>query len=429
MNRRIALQILGLPPSATLSEARKAYIKLVKQWHPDQYSFDSGLQEDAERALRQVNIAWEFLQADLESMEDEVASEKAKERPQDRPPTSPGKPEHNEDEERDYSSHGSKQERQTLHNRGAKTRFNARNYDMPFTLFIVVCGVVFSLARGSHPTSDSQVPKTATKAGTETYYDHPTKSPVIDAPNISYPGFSEQATKADESVSRSQNIAVDPQPRIGSNLQDVDGSRQPVVKIGSTTISEERFTLGSSESDVLKIQGVPSSVNDYVTFKVLGYDEDSVEIRKGQVSAWSNSGGTLRVVLLPRENSKAGTFSLQSPTDTVISLQGTPTTIKDYLTFQVYYYGRDCVELKGGVVTGWKNQHGGLSVSLGDALPSNFFAIDSTIEELVSAQGTPTELDDYFLTKVFRYGSDSVTVRDGRVISYENRGKSLKLRP
>lgn len=53
------LEILGLPPDATLEEARRAYRDLVRRWHPDRLPPE--MRAEGTARLAAANRAWEAL--------------------------------------------------------------------------------------------------------------------------------------------------------------------------------------------------------------------------------------------------------------------------------------------------------------------------------------------------------------------------------
>lgn len=61
MDIRKCLEILGIDEDASLDEVKQAYRDMVKVWHPDRFSNDPRLQKKAERAMRDVNLAYETL--------------------------------------------------------------------------------------------------------------------------------------------------------------------------------------------------------------------------------------------------------------------------------------------------------------------------------------------------------------------------------
>lgn len=64
MKRTEALSVLGLPPTATLSEIRAAHIALAWKWHPDRFGTDPDRRADAEERLKDINVAYQALLAE-----------------------------------------------------------------------------------------------------------------------------------------------------------------------------------------------------------------------------------------------------------------------------------------------------------------------------------------------------------------------------
>jgi curved DNA-binding protein CbpA len=59
VNPSDSFHLLHLSPNATLKEARSAYMRLVKRWHPDQFSDDPRQLEIAQEKLKAINAAYE----------------------------------------------------------------------------------------------------------------------------------------------------------------------------------------------------------------------------------------------------------------------------------------------------------------------------------------------------------------------------------
>ncbi len=52
---------LGVTPSASLREAKRAYKKLVKRWHPDRYASDTQAQAEATLRLQRITEAYQVI--------------------------------------------------------------------------------------------------------------------------------------------------------------------------------------------------------------------------------------------------------------------------------------------------------------------------------------------------------------------------------
>ena len=51
-------QILDLNYGASKVEARRAYIRMVKTWHPDRFNENPALKKEAEKTLKEINTAY-----------------------------------------------------------------------------------------------------------------------------------------------------------------------------------------------------------------------------------------------------------------------------------------------------------------------------------------------------------------------------------
>ncbi|MGA3045178.1 MAG: J domain-containing protein [Terracidiphilus sp.] len=65
-NRCTSLRILELEQDASETEVRSSYLTLVKVWHPDRFQNDAKLKEAAEKKLKDINSAYEFLTLTLQ---------------------------------------------------------------------------------------------------------------------------------------------------------------------------------------------------------------------------------------------------------------------------------------------------------------------------------------------------------------------------
>ena len=67
MDLKKCLEILELKNANSLIQVKQAYRDLVHVWHPDRFSSNSRIQERAEEKMREINIAYEKLNAYLSS--------------------------------------------------------------------------------------------------------------------------------------------------------------------------------------------------------------------------------------------------------------------------------------------------------------------------------------------------------------------------
>jgi len=58
---RECYRLLGLKPGASLPEVKKAYRRLVRKWHPDQFAQDPRRRAYADAMLKEVNVAYRHL--------------------------------------------------------------------------------------------------------------------------------------------------------------------------------------------------------------------------------------------------------------------------------------------------------------------------------------------------------------------------------
>jgi len=67
MDLQRCLKILELDCAGSLQEAKRAYKDLVRVWHPDRFHKSPRLKDKAEKKLREINLAYSYLQRYLES--------------------------------------------------------------------------------------------------------------------------------------------------------------------------------------------------------------------------------------------------------------------------------------------------------------------------------------------------------------------------
>ena len=179
----------------------------------------------------------------------------------------------------------------------------------------------------------------------------------------------------------------------------------------SRRLSADFFTLGSSDSEVLKIQGTPSRIQG----ETWVYGVSEVNFKNGRVTGYNNFDRSLRVRMEPGAHGGRYTdhITIGSTQNQVLQVQGTPTRIAG----NRWYYGFAELTFENGLLRDYDNYFGTLKISL---LPSTqadhgsragFFTQGSTPDEVVAAQGTPSAVHG----KRWSYNFDYVFFRDGKV--------------
>jgi hypothetical protein len=67
MNLQRCLKILELKTAGSLEEAKQAYKDLVRVWHPDRFEKNERLKQKADKKLREINLAYNYLRSHIES--------------------------------------------------------------------------------------------------------------------------------------------------------------------------------------------------------------------------------------------------------------------------------------------------------------------------------------------------------------------------
>jgi hypothetical protein len=84
--------LLEVKPGASPEEVRRAYLDLVKVWHPDRFPNDPRLTAKADQRLMEINLAYERLRAPVASDDCKSASSAVTDDSQGEPPTPESKP-------------------------------------------------------------------------------------------------------------------------------------------------------------------------------------------------------------------------------------------------------------------------------------------------------------------------------------------------
>ncbi|MBZ4656006.1 MAG: hypothetical protein JG759_554 [Thermoanaerobacter sp.] len=177
------------------------------------------------------------------------------------------------------------------------------------------------------------------------------------------------------------------------------------------------ITLGSTESDVKRIMGSPSSIIG----DTWSYGLSNIYFENGKVNGWSIIDKQLKVSLGGKVQGASPIMLGSSITD-VINAMGTPTSIIG----NTWSYGLSNIYFENGKVSGWSIIDRKLNVFMGNkkdnATP---FSKGSNMQDVINAMGTPTSI----IGNTWGYGLSSVYFdNDGIVTGWSVIDNQLKVR-
>lgn len=303
---------LGLQPGASAEEVRRAYLRLVRQWHPDRFAHDSRSQFIAQEKLKEINEAYSFVRGYKPG---QVYTDYWDE--YSRPVARPQGPTAQWREYQRWARYappvedpyaGDYQYRPVGESRGSR-----------FGWLWIVCAIFISFVANVPPVSD----------------------------------FAGSAEKG-PSVKSAQYL---PGPENASYQADGE------TAAGAKPQQLPYFFVGSSKADVYRVQGMPDWADDHEW----RYGDSRVYFRNAIVERWEKRGDApLKAVNLP--TLKPGScISLGSSTGEVLAIQGAPNALKD--TYWAYpndnvvkttywKYGDSDIEFSEGKVVSWTEKPG-----------------------------------------------------------------------
>lgn len=363
------LRTLGLEPGSGPSEVRRAYLELVKKYHPDRHhSKPYEARALAEKRFREIDEAYRRIAGNWGKMDPPArhsAGAGRKTRPHGAKPVAVGRPKIN-----------------------VRPRFQAK-----FLLFaLLLASAVFILTQ-----FPSFFPGTAVDT-------EPPAAPAAHLPSATVEGEGGWQAPQASGV-----------PQSSADLTSPSSPASPPARLKVRPEAPHAFfTLGSTGSEVLSVQGAPSRVQGRTWI----YGLSDIEFKNGYVSGFNNFDGSLRVRMPPGvagERSKPpGHITIGSTEREVLLVQGTPTQVEG----DKWFYGFAELTFKNGRVAGYDNYFGSLKIRLlpsliGPRPAGDFFTIGSTPEQVLAAQGTPTAIHG----NRWSYNFAFVFFRDGRVRS------------
>ncbi len=356
-------RVLGLKADAKPAEVKRAYRSLAKKWHPDRYhskSYES--RATAEEKFREINEAYVRISSEWANPGEPASAG----RPRRSENTAEGRPDRSGEERP-----------------GARTPARpghlVRNA-FAAILFLAVLFIARTLYFNTGGEFEAPQPWTVEE-----------KSAVNTAPPLSNPQ----------------------PPPLNDNLFSpaVPAPPPDLLPGPAPGPSKSYFTIGSTNSEVRRIQGDPSRVQGETWI----YGVCEVRFRNGRVWRYNNFDGSLMVRMEPGrvpEGAAPKYITIGSTEDEVLLVQGTPTRVEQ----DRWYYGFAEIKFKEGRVSEYDNYFGALRVRVAPSendtgARKRFFTVGSTRDEVLDVQGTPTGIAG----NVWSYDFSYVFFRDGKV--------------
>ena len=314
---------LGLQPGASAKEARRAYLRLVKQWHPDRFARDSRSQSIAQEKLKEINEAYTFL--------------------------------------RDYrlggayTHHGDDYAWPAGYSRGATAEWRAyqrqANYEPPIT---------------DPYEGDYQYRPVGNSRGSKWSWIFAAILLANLAQWGTWIGSYRNPPPAPGPVQRA-NARVNPTEMAVFAAQPGELKSQAVRSVPSTL---PYFFIGSTKADVYRIQGMPQWSNE----REWRYGDSRVYFAGPMVERWESTAKfPLKAIQLPKVDPQA-VISKGSTSAEVLAIQGTPVSVNDvYWASRLrqredgqlvmgkstyWHYGASTIEFIGDKVMGWNEKPG-----------------------------------------------------------------------
>jgi outer membrane protein assembly factor BamE (lipoprotein component of BamABCDE complex) len=314
--------VLGINPDASLDEIGRAYRDLVGVWRPDRFSSDPRLQKIAEEKMKEIDDAYQLLKTRY--------TVPLKDAPKSR--SSP-----TQSDQTTTTSTSSKAPVQT----GAGSA--PRRSQVP--TWLIVPGIILilrflaTLIGTPPPVVNTPSPPSL-----------PTMPPVVsEVPQE--PSIKQEKPPNVPSQAPPQNA-----PRDTNHVRLIETSKEPNDKTASSS-KVDSFAIGSTKDEVRTIQGTPTSVHKGAFTETWWYGSSYVEFdQSGRVTSYSSAGGNLRIRVAPKILITSDHFTIGSLKDEVLSVQGTPTSIRKGAYTETWWYGSSYVEFDQlGRVRGYSN--------------------------------------------------------------------------
>lgn len=377
-------RILGLSPQASRPEVKKAYREMVRRWHPDHFQQRPAAEKyQAEEKLKEITGAYRRISEGWAGQD--------RKHPKQRPRRAAAATAATSHSRRAAGSAAAAErpDRGRVSRRGAarvQTSASRQKAVYFFLAFLCLAALVFinlqPVRKALQPAVAMFQPQDDLSRQVSSESSHLRALRAIPA----------------HSAGRKQKIPPAPSPL-------------PPKRTAPASRSGKYFGLGSSQADVLRVEGVP----DKISGRTWVYNLSEIHFKNRRVDSYNNFDGSLKVRLLPMHPTvrSPAFFALGSTKNQVLAVMGTPTRIRR----QTWYYGFSSIHFKSGRVAAFDNFFGNLKILM---LPASaekfprtkrFFTIGSTANEVLAAQGTPTRIQG----NMWFYQFSNILFRHGKV--------------
>jgi hypothetical protein len=390
--------LLGVSSSASRREVKAAYRRLAKEWHPDRFHQRSLTdREAAEEKFKALTSAYRRIAGGW--LEEETTRGKSS------PKCSP---QHGAGETAGRSAGAGH------HSAGPAPVFSwlgTRPGLLSLGLLLAVAAFLFFIRLDSSSVRQDKM------------------SPA--APDLPVGSSSLSAPLPDSDLENPPGIQSAPEPSPPSEApQQSRRPETPETAPGAGTSPgaphSELISMGSTQEDVLRIQGPPQVVRGQTWV----YGVSELGFKEGRVVRYNNFDGSLRVRVLPSRGMPSpppSFYTIGSSADDVLAVQGTPTRMDG----NRWTYGFSEIRFKDGKVEEYDNFFGDLKVQLSSRQTASagqamgFFTVGSTADEVLAVQGTPTSIRG----NLWYYQMSSVLFRKGKVHYVFNSSGNLRFVP
>jgi DnaJ domain len=343
-NRCTALRILELDTDATETEIRSSYLTLVKVWHPDRFQSDEKLKEAAEKKLKDINSAYEFL---ILTLQERAEWQSPNHWSEYAPPTG-----------------SSDEEVVAAKRRNSLRRLSqrlSRLASLAFKTFLQLAALAVVILFFRYLWIALDVPVPTSEEAAKVYgagkddllkeLEEPKrrfKQAVMKDLRKLAPNLFQAAPPTPPQTAQPE---PDPDSQASRKAPAKAAAQQPVRTEPAPRKLSPYVTIGSTKDEVLELQGPPTTFSD----DKLVYGRSELYFKDGSVIGWKIDpvSDPIRVKLWPEHSvdTSQDYFSVDSTKDDVLVVQGTPTAFST----DKFEYGGSEVYFHNNRVVRWKN--------------------------------------------------------------------------